>query len=60
MVVSDAVRPSGEAPRGTSLLPADLTDDQLDAAPVLVSIDELLIEELSEDEDDAFAAALES
>jgi hypothetical protein len=42
------------------LLPADLTDDQLDAAPVLDSIDSLLIEELSEDEDDAFAAALDS
>jgi hypothetical protein len=42
------------------LLPADLTDDQLDAAPVLDSIDSLRIEELSEDEDDAFAAALES
>lgn len=57
--VSDAVHPSGEAPRGTSLLPADLTDDQLDAAPVLDSIDALLIEELSEYEDDAFAAAFE-
>jgi hypothetical protein len=42
------------------LLPADLTDDQLDAAPLLDSIDSLLIEGLSEDEDDAFAAALES
>jgi hypothetical protein len=42
------------------LLPADLTDDQFDAAPVLDSIDNMLIEELSEDEDDAFAAALES
>lgn len=60
VVVSDAVRPSGDAPHGTSLLPADLTDDHLDAAPVLDSIDALLIEELSEDEDDAFAAALES
>ena len=59
MVVSDAVRPSGETPHGTSLLPAD-TDDQLNAAPVLHSIDALVIEELSEDEDDAFAAALES
>lgn len=58
--VSDAVRPSDGAPHGTSLLPADLTADQLDAAPVLDSIDSLLIEELSEDEDDAFAAALES
>jgi hypothetical protein len=42
------------------LLPADLTDDQLDAAQVLDSIDSLLIEDLSEAEDDAFAAALES
>lgn len=58
--MSDAVRPSWEAPHGTSLLPADLTDDQLDAAPVIDSIDSLLIEELSEDEDDAFAAALGS
>jgi TRAP transporter TAXI family solute receptor len=53
-------RPSGEAPHGTSLLPADLTDDQLDAAPVLDSIDALLIEELSGGEDEAFAAAFES
>jgi len=58
--VRDAVRPTGEAPHGTSLPPADPTDDQLDAAPVLDSIDSLLIEELSEDDDDAFAAALES
>lgn len=59
VVVSDAVRPLGEAPHGTSLLTADLTEDQLDAAPVLDSVDVLLIEELSEDEDDAFAVALE-
>ena len=56
--VSDVVRPSGEAHAVTSLLPADLTDDQLDAAPVLDSIDSLLIEDLTEGEDDAFAAAL--
>lgn len=48
-----------ETPHGTSLLPADLSDDQLDAAPVLASIDALLIDELSEDVDDAFVAALE-
>jgi hypothetical protein len=47
-------------PRGTSLLPRDLSDDQLAAAPILASIDGLLIEDLSEDEDDAFAAALRS
>jgi hypothetical protein len=57
--VSDAARPRDEAPHGTLQLPRDLTEDQLDAAPVLASIDTLLIEELSEDEDDAFAAALD-
>ena len=60
VVVSDAARRPAEAPRGTSRLPSDLTDDQLAAAPVLASIDALVIEELSEDEDEAFAAALES
>jgi hypothetical protein len=41
------------------LLPVDLTEDQLDAVPVLDSIDSLLIGDLSEAEDDAFFAALE-
>jgi hypothetical protein len=58
--VSDAVRHADQVQHGTSLLRADLTDDELDAAPVLDSIDSLLIDELSEDEDDAFAAALKS
>lgn len=49
---------SSETPHGTSLLAADLTDRQLAAAPTLTSIDTLLIEDLSDDEDDAFAAAL--
>ncbi len=56
--VSDAARHE-DTPHGTSLLPFDLTEDQLAAAPVLASIDTLVIEELSEDEDDAFAAALD-
>ncbi len=43
-----------------ALLPSDLTEEQLAAAPVLTSVDALLIEELSVDEDDAFAAALVS
>ncbi len=58
--MGDAVEPSGVVPHGTSLLPADLPNGQLHAGPVLASIDALLIEELSEDEDDSFAAALES
>ena len=58
--VSDAADTVGHPPHGTGLLPSDLTDDQLAAAPALVSIDTLLIAELSEDEDEAFAAALDS
>jgi len=50
--------PSG-AIHGSSLLPRDMTDDQLAAASVLASIDTLLIDDLSEVEDDAFAAALD-
>ena len=40
-------------------MPSDLTEDQLAAAPDLASIDNLVIEELSEDEDEAFATALD-
>ena len=58
--MSDAVRSQDVVTHGTSLLPSDLTDGQLAAVPVLDSVDSLLIEDLSEDEDDAFAAALES
>lgn len=58
--MSDAARPQYQGPRGTLLLPPDLTEDQLANAPILASIDTLLIEELSQDEDDAFAAALDS
>ncbi len=58
--VSDAAHPTDEAPHGTALLPSDLTEDQLAKAPALASVDTLLIEDLSEKEDDAFAAALGS
>ena len=60
--VSDVADRRHDAPHGTALLPSDLTDEQLAVAPVLASIDALLIEELSEDEDEdeAFAAALDS
>ncbi len=58
--VSDAADCQPDVPHGTALLPSDLTDEHLAAAPVLASIDALLIEELSEDEDEAFAAALDS
>lgn len=56
--MSDVAQRPDDAPHGTSLLPRDLTEDQLAAAPVLASVDMLLIEDLLDDEDDAFAAAL--
>lgn len=58
--VSNAAHHADEVPQGLALLPGDLTEEQLLAAPVMVSIDALLIEDLDEDEDEAFAAALSS
>ena len=58
--VSDAANDRLDVPHGTSLLPRDLTSDELLAAPVLDSVDALLIDGLTDDEDDAFAAAVTS
>ena len=58
--MSDAARKRTEAPHGTDLLPRDLTPEELDAAPILVSLDQLLIEDLTDEEADAFAAAIAS
>jgi hypothetical protein len=62
--VSDAAHHSAGSARGTSLLPADLTPDQLASAPVIASLDTLLIDDLTDDltddEDDAFAATLDA
>jgi hypothetical protein len=46
--------------RGVSSLPRDLTDEELDSAPLLLSLDTLLIEDLSDKEADAFAAVFEA
>lgn len=59
-VMSDAAHNAEEVPLGVGLLPPDLTQNQLAAAPVMTSVDALLIEDLDEDEDEAFAAALTS
>jgi hypothetical protein len=58
--VSDAVQRHDDAAHGTSLLPRDLDDAHLAAAPTLGSVDALLIDDLSIDEDDAFFAAIRS
>lgn len=58
--VSDAAHHRDQDARGTARLPADLTDAQLEAAPVVTSLDTLLIDDLTDDEDDAFAAAIDA
>jgi hypothetical protein len=58
--VSTAAGRHDQDPQGTALLAPDLSEDQLTAAPFLTSVDTLVIEALSEDEDEAFAAALDS
>ena len=56
--MSRAAHDHGDRSHGTALLPRDLTVEQLVSAPALASADALLIDELSDDEDDAFAAAI--
>lgn len=45
---------------GFAGFPSDLTEDQLERAPVLESVDALLIDDLTDEEADAFYAALDS
>jgi hypothetical protein len=56
--MSTALSDDGRVPDGTALLGRDLEGLDLVNAPVLVSLDVLLVDGLSDDEDDAFAAAL--
>lgn len=58
--VSDAAAHRATVAKGVELLPADLTNDQLENALVMASPDVLLINDLSDDEDRAFAAALDA
>lgn len=57
--MSNAAHHDHEGPQGLNLLPRDLTPEELEAAPVLESVDDLIIDELSDEEYDAFIAALE-
>ena len=58
--MTNAMQDHTGRPHGTTLLPRDLTAEQLRSAPVLGSLDSLLIDGLSEDEEDAFADAIDS
>lgn len=49
-----------ERPRGTSTLPPGLTEQELRDAPVLVSVEQLIIEDLTEEEFEAFDQAIHS
>jgi len=60
MNVSDAVHQQAGRPRGAGLLPPDLTEQELAAAPVVASADALVIDDLSAEEYEAFVAALSS
>lgn len=51
---------SDKAPCGLSTLPPGLTEQQLHDAPVLVSADQLIIEDLTEEEFKAFDRAVNS
>lgn len=57
--MSDGAPLPSDAPNGLGLLPRDLTPDELSAAPTLSSVDKLLLD-LTDDDADAFAAALAS
>jgi hypothetical protein len=56
---SDGV-PHDDGPHGLSLLPRDLTPDEIANAPVLQSLDDLVIEDLTAEEYQAFLDALDS
>ncbi len=43
---------------GTSHFPPDLTPDEIAAAPVVEGVESLLVEDLTDDEADAFFEAL--
>lgn len=57
-VVSDFAHQGDDAPHGTALLAGDLTEQQFASAPSMTSVDVLLIDDLTDDEEDALAAAL--
>ena len=59
-MVNDVDQLEADEPHGTRLLPCDLGAEQFRSAPVLGSIDALLIDGLSEDEFDAFYCAIRS
>lgn len=56
--MSNAATSGDDRPRGTGLLPRRLTSEELAGAPVLASLDGLVIDDLTDEEYDLFVAAL--
>lgn len=56
--VSDAASSDHDGPHGTGLLPRDLTDEEFAALPILESLEQLEIEDLTDDEYEKFVAAI--
>ena len=56
--VSDAASHDHDGSHGTSLLPRDLTDEEFAALPILESLEQLEIEDLTDDEYEKFVAAI--
>jgi hypothetical protein len=58
--MSNAAQDASGSSRRTSALADDLTAEQLASAPTLSSLDSLVIDDLTDEEYDAFLAALEA
>ena len=56
--VSDAATDDLDGPHGSGLLPRDLTDAEFAVLPVLESLEQLEIEDLTDDEYEKFVAAI--
>ena len=58
--VSDLAHGDNDGPQGLSTLPRDLTEEELRHAPVLASADLLVMDDLTEEEFEAFDQAIHS
>lgn len=56
--MSNAATTGDDRPHGTGLLPRPLTPAEMSNAPVLTSLDALVIDDLTDEEYDRFLAAL--
>ena len=58
--MSTAIQTGGDGPHGTSLLPHDLTAQELAATPTIDDIGTLVIDDLTDEEYEAFLDAITS